>query len=365
MLELQCINNFREFSKIEKDWDDFFNNNFPHLYSKKYSWLAAWWQSYERNKDVYIYIIKNRATKKIIAALPLMIVKTNFGGFPVRKLGMIGQGIGNEDFPIIDRYNDCIDKIFSHLTRHAKWHIAEFSRVSTNAFSFFESINCFRKKNIKSAVAYSKNYCIDLTLNYEIYLAGRPKKFRQNVRTANNRCKKHGTVSYKVIDDMNKAFQVAQKIAGKSWQYKQGSSHFSEIDSEKCFFENLLHFSSMSTCYFAVVFLDRTPIAYLFGVKKKNIFYVVDVAFEEQYSRLSPGTLLYCWFIRQLMEQKELAVFDFGGDGVYKKIYSNMTKDEYKIILYNSNLYGLAIHFARKQKIYSKLSNFIKSKFLK
>lgn len=362
MLNLCCINSLEELSKIQKDWDNFFVINFPYLYSKTYNWLTAWCLSYEKDKDIFVYVLRDRATMKIVAALPLIIVKTNFGGFPVRKLEMIGRGIGCDDFPIIDFHSECVDKIFSHLASHAKWHIAEFSRISNDIFHLIDNL---KKGKVQNIITHSKNYCVDLTIGYENYLAERSKKFRQNVRTANNRCKKYGTISYKVIDDKNIAFKMAKEIAIESWQYKQGSSHFSEIDFKKSFMENLLNIGSISTYYFAFIFIDRTPMAYLFGVIKNDVFYVVDVSFKDTYSRFSPGMLLYCWVIKNLMSEKQLSVFDLGGEGEYKKVYSNMIKDEQKIILYNNNLYASIIHFVRKQKIYSKILRFLKSKYKK
>ena len=359
MLNLYCINSFEELSKIQKDWDDFCVINFPYLYSKTYSWLTAWCLTYENDKDIFVYVLRDRATMKIVAALPLMIVKTNFGGFPVRKLEMIGHGIGCDDFPILDSHAECVDKIFYHLASHAKWHIAEFSRISNDL------IDIFKKGKVQSIITQSKNYCVDLTVGYENYLAERSKKFRQNVRTANNRCKKHGTISYKVIDDKNIVLKMAKEIAIGSWQYKQGLSHFSETDFKKSFMENLLNIGSMSTYYFAFIFTDRTPMAYLFGVIKNDVFYVVDVSFKDTYSRFSPGMLLYCWVIKDLMGEKQLSVFDLGGEGEYKKVYSNMTKDEQKIILYNNNLYASIINFVRKQNIYSKILRYLRSKYKK
>lgn len=147
---------------------------------------------------------------------------------------------------------------------------------------------------------------------------------------------------------------MARTIGMSSWQFQGGTSHFNKV-GDTCFMEMLFNGNGQVRSEFWFTMLDDTPIAYLFGVMDGGKYFVVDVAFDDKYDKLSPGRVLYCHVIENLMDETEFDAFDFGGDGGYKKEYSTFKQPESDIVIYNSSLYSKSIRTLREFKLYSRI----------
>ena len=103
MYDLHSIQNIESFNVVKKEWDDFIIKYFPTYFYRKSAWLKAWWQSYANDNSIYIFIIRDKSSKQIFGIAPLMISQQFFSGFIVKKLELLGKGIGCEDFLLLDQ----------------------------------------------------------------------------------------------------------------------------------------------------------------------------------------------------------------------------------------------------------------------
>jgi CelD/BcsL family acetyltransferase involved in cellulose biosynthesis len=364
LLNLSCIRDLHSFRSIQKEWDEFIEHNFPLCYNRSSEWLSSWWEAYAKFYDVSVYIVRTNARGNIIAGVPLFNKKESFSGFRVDMLEVLSRGIGNEDLPIIEEHEECLDLIFNDLNQKGKWDVLRLSRLRD--YSDIDVLtNYASHKRMRYDLKASLNFRIQTIGPYEVFLKSRSGRYKNNVRTARNNMKKVGVIAFERhhIDEGNKhIFEVAKKIAELSWQYQEGCSHFT-IKEQKSFIDCLLETEMVPVIQGEMFFilLDGKPLAYLFGIKRKEIFYAIETGFDSFYSKLSPGRLMYAYIIETMFNDPEIKVFDFNGAGKYKEEIADINEPEKLLILYNRNFKAKVICKVRKSKFYPLITNLLKN----
>ena len=353
MLELTCIDDLDRFSVLRPEVDQFMAAHFPLDFARSHPWLVAWWAGYERSKRVMVYLARQKPTDELVAMVPLMVTRTTWGGFPVRKLELLGRGLGSENLPVRGPVGEVLDLILADLARNATWHVAQFTRVSDAELEGALAERCGMKK-LAIESRETVNHLIQLSGGFEQYLKGRSKSFRQNLRTARNRMEREGEISFHhelVQSIQDRGYSMAKEVASQSWQYSEGTSHFTE-NGGPCFFENLLR-AGCGGLDFWLILLNGKPIASLFGVRRDRRYFVVDVAFAGAHAKLSPGRLLYSHVIERVTADHGVDLVDLCGEGGYKKEYATETPPESTLTIYSRALYSLALRSIRRSGVYA------------
>ena len=109
---MQAITSFKDFETLEPVWNRTLEKSGdPRIYLT-YEWLSVWWQCHQnRNKEILVLVALD--DREILGLAPLMIVRSNVLGFPVRKLEFISMMnhafsvfscSGSLDFIIIEQH---------------------------------------------------------------------------------------------------------------------------------------------------------------------------------------------------------------------------------------------------------------------
>lgn len=351
---LECLQSYAEFQSIRDDWDAFINRSFPEHYARTHAWLSAYWETHHPGQTALIYIQRDADHGRIVAAAPLVIKQENFGGFRVRMLQTLGSGLGSDDFLMGTESKQTVRAVFSHLQSVRTWDVSLFRRVTLERFrddlsAISAALNC------RADVSNSPESSVLLPDTYEAYLASRSSKFRNNLKNAIKKLEQQGSLSVELLSPFTqaeRALALCEEVARKSWQFKSGKSHFNRTATAS-FYENLCRTGKGAGGEeFVVLLLDEKPVAFLLGCKRGRCYHLVDTAYDEEFSAVSVGRVLFCKTIERLINSGDIDRFSLEGDGRYKDFFANETETAHLIVLYHGSLYGRCIGFIRKTPLY-------------
>ncbi|CAH2031394.1 GNAT family N-acetyltransferase [Trichlorobacter ammonificans] len=354
---LECLHSFDEFMAIRDDWDRFMATSFPENYARSHPWLAAWWATYHHRRPALVYLQRHWRDNRIIAAAPLLIRWDRFGGFPVRAVQSIGSGIGSDDFLVSPESRGFTAAVFDALHRTGRWELCRLRRCSPDRLrTMLAQVHPGLERRMEPVE--SDDYYIAFPASYAAYHQSRSRKFRRNLNQALNRLEREGTVTMEVLDPFRDAARVAtlgRAVAGTSWQYRAGKSHFNDSGSAS-FYANL----ARTGCgaggeEFSVLLVADRPVAYLLGCRRGHTYYAVDTAFHADYRHVSAGRILFGRVFERLIRQGGVDYFDFEGSGDYKDDYATDRRRAVSLVIYNHTLYPRCIKLLRETGLYARL----------
>lgn len=358
---LECLHQIDQFQALQPEWDRFMACRFPGNYARSHSWLLAWWQTYHHKKQALIYLQRERPGGAILAAAPLLIRPTCYGGFPVRTVQTIGSGIGCDDFLVSPEYNDFIATVLHDLMHNQSWDILQFQRVKS--LPLREDIyQTLQPLGAQFEETESEDFFVTFPTSYEEYYRLRSRKFRRNMNQAVNRLQREGEISIEVLNPSRDAVRVqelGQAISQSSWQFRSGKSHFNERSGAN-FYTNLAGAGMLSADEeFTVLLVGNKPVAYLLGCRRGNTYYAVDTAFHEQYRQVSAGRILFNMVFQRLINQGGISYFDFEGSGDYKDDYATDRRKSASLTIYNRTFYPRCIRLVRESSFYGRFKSFV------
>lgn len=172
---------------------------------------------------------------------------------------------------------------------------------------------------IPEHLTFSDN-CVQIPLpdNYDAYIHSLSKHQQQNVRTAYNRMSRT-EVKYHLVQ-----YNSANRMSQKMWKqlclmhHERHNEIVSRMDLLRNPYYHILRKGKNSTIY--VLFDNDIPMAYMAGLMscQQNIYYVPRLCINKKYAQYSPGVILLCETIKQLIAHKIDCIDLMMGDEPYK-----------------------------------------------
>ena len=174
---------------------------------------------------------------------------------------------------------------------------------------------------------------------WEQYLKTRTKKMRSNIKRAEKQFLE-ARGKFALITHGESALETA--IAGYDLVYR------SSWKSEEAFPEfvpGLIRMASAAGWLrLGLAYLEEKPVAAQIWLVCHGKACIYKVAYDENHSRLSPGTALTAYMLKHVLENEGVAEVDYlVGDDSYKKTWMSHRRERWGIVAYNpSNFFGMA-----------------------
>jgi CelD/BcsL family acetyltransferase involved in cellulose biosynthesis len=356
-LTMECLESFAQFQSVRPAWDEFLQRCFPGNYNRSHAWLSAFWKTYHQDRKALVYLQRQQADGRIVAAAPLLIRTEIFSGFPVRSLITLGMGLGGDEFLISPEARGFVRGVFRDLTSNRHWHVARLRRVNSGAF-LQEVTATSIDYGCVADCEESEDSLIRFPGSYDEYLRSRSRNFRRNLGRATSRLQEEGDLRVEVLDPIAEGGRVAavgREISGQSWKYRQGKSHFNDRGGVN-FYANLSgQGRGGGGEEFTVLLVNDRPVAYLLGCRRGRTYFAIDTAYHADFRHVSVGRILMCRIIERLIGAGEVELFDFEGSGEFKDYYATDARKVTQVIIYNRALYPRCINMFKRSSLYGKL----------
>ena len=294
---------------IKHTWNRIANRN-PHLLpTQEYDYQKyLFWCFYShprrllRSPIKYIHISKGNDE----CIFPIVVNKTSKQLFGLSHFGRLDY----DDIIATSNDSAVLNKMLQKgLLGHYEYRVF-IPNINENSLLY----SVFRKQLKPS------DNCVKIPLpsNYNLYIHGLSKHQQQNIRTSYNKMARNG-ITYHLEE-----YNIQDKIPHKMWKYlcllhhKRHNEHVTLFDLLRNPYYHIL--KKNANHHIFVLFDDNVPMAYMAGLFsiKGNTYYVPRLCINEEYATYSPGIVLLCETIKQLISNGISCIDLMIGDEPYK-----------------------------------------------
>lgn len=322
-----------------------------HLYLT-HEYISTWWK--HLSKSAALYIILVREAGELLAIAPLMLRRGTLLRCPVRRIEFAGSGWGYGGFILHKRKKECLERIFTHLEEMKTWDVMYLGPTLGDPDITPQDVAGLLppRRSVYEPVRVGIPY-IPLRMTWEQYLAERSSSFRRNVKARSKKLTGFGRVDYLRITKIEDAGVPLSTVMGwmrtvaeNSWKAKAGTAISSDPLVFAFYKELAERLNAMGGLDLSLLFVNQRPVAYIFGAVYNGDYLEIDIAFDSELSRVSPGVLVRNCLLQELLG-KHPGKYDFVAYFDYKRELTSYVQDVYVHVVYRRRLYPLALRWVR------------------
>lgn len=145
------------------------------------------------------------------------------------------------------------------------------------------------------------------------FYEGYSTKFKRNLRRKRNKALEQGSLNVKSFrnDQAVEAFKIFLELEASGWKGREATSIVQQPD-KLCYYQTLVEsYSSDGVLAVNLLYLGDQVIAGQIGVQIGTTLYLLKIAYDENFSAISPGYLLIDELITELDEENYLSKISF------------------------------------------------------
>ncbi|WP_372522416.1 GNAT family N-acetyltransferase [Sulfuricaulis sp.] len=330
------------------------------LRRKRYLHYYGWWKSYlgalDQEPDA-VSIFVARRDGKPVAILPLKHGTRKWYGLRVRQWDLpehphlplndilLGRGVTAAEV---------IAALTRTLREHAPrgWDVLSFTGVLEES-PLVELVTGTRGR-VATSLLKTCDYLV-CRGTYEDITEKFSHNFRSNLNKARNKLARVNGVEFRSVTDqpeLSRAFSEFVDIEASGWKGEKGTGTAIKLHPELMrFYQSVIdEFSTSGAVTINSLKAGGKLIASQFCVKDEDTLYVLKLAYDEDWSRVAPGNMLFERVIQEGIRSKGFQYVNLVGDPPWFKDWRPESQNVYNIWLYNRTPMGLVLFGAMKAK---------------
>lgn len=351
-MRIEVIENREDLSKIGNLWTAFSQKHFHHL-CNDYFWNVTALDNYFPGSAIKVFLFYDQ--EELIGILPLCLSKSTFTKLPVWKYHFFEQGIGLTT-PLIkpSHLRECFEtlriKLAGYLpvfhvlkltlNREQKEALSPFFKMANyHGFTVLFTTKTVLRLKIKSGLEFGEQV---FTGHQHREFRRIEKRLRENFKLHNEQPERE-----KLITDFDRYWQRFILLYQKSWKHSSKRS-LSNVASENIFFQTIFRgYAEREQLHVSFLQLDNSDVASDWRVLHRGVVYGLQIVFDENYRRYSPGRYLLYKDLFNLTEQGNFE-FDYLGSQEFKKYVSNKSQSFHDVYILDNGVYGKILgHLAK------------------
>jgi CelD/BcsL family acetyltransferase involved in cellulose biosynthesis len=204
-------------------------------------------------------------------------------------------------------------------------------------------------------IPVAKSKYINCDLSYEEYQEKLAGRFKKNNRRKRRKAESLGKLEFDILNtqqDFNKQYEAFLDLESSGWKGEKGkSTAIKQHEELRQFYANA---KSMVTGEAEVIInslsLDGKCIAAQYSVIVAGTVHLLKIAFDEEYSEISPGFLLLDELIKVVCEQGSLDRISFVTGASWNDDWQPETLAVYELIIANRTIKGSLVLLAYRAK---------------
>lgn len=330
-------------SSIEDEWNFLTGSMARKRYFHLYQWHQSYINSFEDDdRSVYFFLMSEK--DQPIAIVPLALRKTRFFGIPISIFKTYPDTIllgGITDCIIAENNRPLLSLLIDYLnTSGFSWHVIDIWKCLddsclTNELEKDPKLNFVRKH-----IGFS-GYITKATLD-EISNEVATRKQKKSNRKL-KKLRKMGDVEISVAsktDDLRHYLDRFMITEASGWKGASGTAIISDPNYKEFFYQLTDALSQIDACEINLLNLDGNSIAGLIGLVIDDTYYALKIAYDENYSNMSPGLVLFDQVFRRLSEQGTIQECNFITNINWMSKWNPNTNTVCKVIVFNRSLPG-------------------------
>jgi CelD/BcsL family acetyltransferase involved in cellulose biosynthesis len=190
--------------------------------------------------------------------------------------------------------------------------------------------------------------------SYDQIYTNYSKSLKKGLKKSRRNLAKLGEVEY-VIDenraDIEKSFNEFLEIESSGWKGKKdGNQEGQAIKLDKkqlAFYKKLIsQFSKKGNCQIHSLKIEKNTIASLILLREGNTCFGIKMAYNENYAKISPGTILLDYILQYLSGKNDIAYFNFLSESTWAQGWHPNKFFGYKLFLFNKTIKGIIYYLS-------------------
>lgn len=343
MLTIKAIRSPGELDSLAPFWDRLLSRSDMDMPYMTLDWFRMYWRLFETNSDMLVLVLSQDGEPAAIA--PLMRVKAFWRGVPHTALTFIAN------------FYSCRTGLINPLDRNILGPVFDFMKRSRIGFDMFyvnfipeESRSCFWLRAFIAERKYAHREMdgdhspyIPLPAAWDEFLGSKNKHFRDNLKRAIKTFETNADFSIKAYtrpDEFPLAWERLLEVSRKTWKYKQGSAIASTATVER-FYRSFGEMAAKNGWFKILILEHKTqPIAFTYEFPYKKTLFFNKTGFDENFSRLSPGTYILSRSIRDAISGGFTEFDLLGRNEEYKMRFTSLLRIHRKFLIFNTNGMG-------------------------
>ena len=209
--------------------------------------------------------------------------------------------------------------------------------------------------NVNGAVAYRQHgdrpfHYVRLPASFDEYMEEFPKKQRYNLKRQVRRMAEAFGEKLEVrriasAEDIPFFVSSARAIVSKSWKARKLANPVPRSIEREALLRSVAE-QDLLRSY--VLLADGAPAAFIVGYQYRGVYHYADLAYDDSYSKYSPGAVLLLMVIEQLVGKEGTQSINFGiTDAQFKHVFGNRHTEDAEILILRPGLKNrvlVAIH---------------------
>lgn len=361
MLRLTCVSHYDEFTRYKDAWEDLLSRSAIDNVFLTYEWVDACIRHFYKDEILLILNVFNG--DRLVAIAPLIIRRYRYFGLPVRVVSFIGTMISDRmDFILDSNKKEGISLIMDYLMdMKSDWDFVDFQEMAEYTGNAQIMKAQLKDKRVLNIIGPStKSFFIGFNGNSRPFYRRFSKKFNKRLKEMNRSNSAYNVRFKRYINkdiETKRIFSDLKAIEGSSWKGKKGLGIFSKADTRNFHREIIDTFSKKKWLDLSVLSFEERPIAYVYNYLYGKRSYNYSIAFDKKYLRVSPGSMLMLWVLRDSIS-RDVLEFDFArGEGLWKQRLTQDFKAHNRIRIFKNNIYSRFLYYLQ-----SRVMPYMKSK---
>lgn len=340
-MNLKIISTYKGFLELKNDWKDIFEKSGTKNIFVSWEWCSLWVKHCRENQELLVLIVKDG--EEVIGIAPLMVSNGSFLIFGRSVVSFLGGDIADYmDFLILRNNKEVIRIIINFLIKLTNWGIIDFKRIPESSPNLTPIKECIAELRYPYGARISCiNHIVRIKGGWDDYYRSVSKGLKQDIRTAHNKFKLLGEISFETYNEntLDELLDVLFALHKKRHIYKIGQSLFEREANRDFFYDLALAFTRLGWADISALKINNRIISAVFAFKYNGVFYYWVPAFDPEVIKYSPGKVHIHTLLKNCFEQN-FKEFDFmRGDEEYKFKWANNTLNNYELKVYRGKFY--------------------------
>lgn len=358
-ISIKVLKGKKGFYELENDW----NRIVSMLEGKRLFHIYEWYKSYietlDGDRNLFFIVMERDGVPVAIFPLEksmISILKLKLNVLQIPRCRDAGFG----DF-IFEQKEDnahLIEMLVSGLKKHIgrNWYCIIFPNVFEDSSLYYS----LKNTNRLLMMVKQKPGCFFLPCeSYDKIYKNISRNFKSNLNQTRNRLARLNNVTYQTVrdsKDMPWAFQEFIDLEASGWKLDSGTpiKKYKEVAE---FYRNLiLNFSEKGDAEIKFIRVNKEIIAAALCLVANDTFYVVKVAYNEDYSYERPGIALFNELIRECSNNPSIRNVNVLSHSAWVGKWNPSVLDLFDVFIFRKNLFGILyrilIEFGLKGKMF-------------
>jgi CelD/BcsL family acetyltransferase involved in cellulose biosynthesis len=292
-LRIETIQSPAAFDDIREPWNDLLGREEVALPYLRHEWLAAWWRGFGDGASLAILLAWSGST--LTAAAPLMRSRRTLSGIPVRAIHSLGMNVGFADLLRDPARPSDLVPVLEAALRDARSDVMLLRGTASGSAKESWIRGWLADAGCRFDAIPRGEYYMDTRDGIESYRSGRPSRLLRGAERRARQLSERGVVRFDRVrgrGPWEKPLEEAFSVSLRSWKAREGSAVGQQPSFRTFLSELVTRFGATDEAELCLLRLSGAAIAFRVGVSDRAVFVDQEIAFDEDWRRYSPGTLV-------------------------------------------------------------------------